>query len=225
MITVHPSPDAVADAVADLVADAVRARPRINIGLAGGSTPSLTYERLSGRDVTWDRVTLWLGDERWVPADHPDSNARMVRTTLGSGAERLIAPDHELGDPERAATSYATRLAAAFEPSGGHPDLVLLGMGDDGHTASLFPGTKGLDVMDRDYAAVWVADKNTWRLTATFPLLWSSERIVFVVTGHAKAPVVRRILEKGEPLPAQRVAEGAADVTWVLDQAAAAQLT
>ena len=119
------------------------------------------------------------------------------------------------------ATGRTAFAAAADE----RPDLVLLGMGDDGHTASLFPGTDALEVTDRSYVANWVAGKDTWRLTATFPLLWSAREIVFVVTGKAKAAMLARIIDQQEPLPAQRVAAGNPNTTWFLDEAAASLLT
>jgi 6-phosphogluconolactonase len=224
MIAIYPSPADVADAVAATIGEEIATRSSMTLGLAGGSTPAATYERLAAGDHEWDKVTLWLSDERWVPGDHPDANARMVRRTLGAGARRLVAPRYGLGDPDRAAVAYATELEKAFAGNAGDPDLVLLGMGDDGHTASLFPGTDALDAIGRDYVANWVPAKNVWRLTATLPLLWSAERIIFVVTGEAKAGMLSRILDDGEPFPARRVAAGADDVRWMLDEAAASQL-
>lgn len=226
MISVHETPEEVAASVAAMIAGAVAAVPTTTIGLAGGSTPQATYELLNTMDIDWSGATLWLGDERWVPADDPESNAGMVRRTLGPAAPRLLAPDHTLGDPHEAATAYAVALAERFAAGGdGRPGLVLLGMGDDGHTASLFPGTEALDERRRSYVANWVENKGVWRLTATLPLLWAAEQICFLVTGEAKAGMIRRVLEDGEPLPAQRVAAGAANVTWFLDAAAASQLT
>lgn len=225
MIAVYPSPSDVAAAAATTIGEAIAERASLTIGLAGGSTPAATYERLAAEPHAWDKVTLWLGDERWVPPDHPDSNARMVRSTIGSdAATRLLTPRYGLGEPRRTATAYGTVLANAFAPSGGRPDIVLLGMGDDGHTASLFPGTDALEITDRTYAANWVTAKNTWRLTATLPLLWSAELLIFIVTGEGKAGMVARILERGEKLPAQLVASGAQNVTWMLDEAAASEL-
>lgn len=226
MIIVYESAGHVAEAVAVAVAEHVAVAPT-TVALAGGSTPKATYARLAAMDVDWDRVTLWLGDERWVPDDHPDSNTGMVRGSLGAGAVRLLSPDYRLGDPADTAAEYAQRLDAAFEETdeAGRPGLVLLGMGDDGHTASLFPGTAALEERRSTYVANWVADKDTWRLTATLPLLWSARRIFFIVTGEAKATMVRRIVEEREPFPAQQVAAGAEDVSWFLDDAAASRLT
>ena len=205
----------------------VVASQHLTIGLAGGSTPAATYARLAERPIDWHRTTLWLGDERWVAADHPDANTRMVRHTLGDeGAERLLAPDSTIGDPETAAAAYDETLRQLFErwDTEARPGLVLLGMGDDGHTASLFPGTAALDILDRHYVANWVGAKETWRLSATLPLLWSARKIMFIVTGEAKASMIARIIDGGEPFPAQRVAAGNAAVTWYLDEAAASRL-
>jgi 6-phosphogluconolactonase len=225
MISVHDTSHEVAAAVAAMMAGAVTAMPAATIGLAGGSTPKAAYEQLTTMDVDWSGATLWLGDERWVAVDDPDSNAGMVRRTLGGAASRLVAPDYTLGDPHEAAAAYAATLAERFAGAHGRPGLVLLGMGDDGHTASLFPGTEALDERNRSYVANWVPDKGVWRLTATLPLLWAAEQICFLVTGEAKAEMIRRILEDDEPLPAQQVAAGAASVTWFLDAAAASRLT
>jgi 6-phosphogluconolactonase len=107
-----------------------------------------------------------------------------------------------------------------------HPDVVLLGIGPDGHTASLFPGTAALEVDDRWFVANWVTEKNTWRLTATLPLLHAARDIIFLASGRDKAPALARILtsDKSPILPARRVMDGAATVTWIVDRSAAADL-
>ncbi len=224
MLVIKPHAAAVAEAAAAIVAGTIQQTRGSTVGLAGGSTPEATYRVLAGGTHDWDRVTLWLGDERWVAPDHPDANAGMVTRILGSAADRLLVPRYDLGDPHAAAADYATKLAAAFADRDGRPDLVVLGIGDDGHTASLFPGTAALDIVDRDYVANWVPAKKTWRLTATLPLLWSARRIVFIVTGEAKSSMIARVLDGAEPFPAQMVAAGSDDVTWLLDEAAASQL-
>lgn len=227
MLAIYPTPEDVAEAVADKVVATVAGSARTTVGLAGGSTPSAAYRRLAERPVDWSRTTLWLGDERWVPHDHPEANSGMARQTLGErAATQLLAPDFDLGDAARAAAAYEAELRAAFAAADeqGRPGLVLLGMGDDGHTASLFPGTDALEVTDRSYVANWVGDKGTWRLTATLPLLWAAREVVFIVTGEAKAAMLARIIEGHEPFPAQRVAAGNTNTSWFLDEAAASQL-
>jgi 6-phosphogluconolactonase len=227
-IEVLPNAADLAGAVADHVAGRIESTPGpFALGLAGGATPSAGYTQLAARRVDWDRVVLWLGDERWVPQSHPDSNAGMVRRTLtDSVGARLLAPDHTLGEPEQAAADYAHRLQEVLRIRDGlpSPEMVLLGLGDDGHTASLFPGTAALDERSRSYVANWVPSQESWRLTATLPLLWAALELIFVVVGVAKADVVAAIVDGGEPLPAGVVAAGAASVTWFLDEAAASEL-
>lgn len=220
-VIVHDTPDAVAAAAAELIAAQVRSGTA-TIGLAGGSTPRATYELLPQLDLDWNGVMLWLGDERWVPPDHPDSNAGMARRAfVDEVGAALVAPDYSLGDPHVAAAAYADVVRPALLT----PGLILLGMGDDGHTASLFPGTDALDVTDRSYVANWVAAKDDWRLTATLPLLWSAQRTVFLVTGDAKAEVVADVLAGRGDYPAGRVGRGGHNTMWLLDNEAASRLS
>lgn len=222
-IRVYDDREHLADAAADLVVSVASRSPRPSIGLAGGSTPEATYRRLAERRVDLTGATLWLGDERWVPPDHDDANGRMAREALGAahGAE-LLVPDWDLGEPETAAAAYELAIDRSLEDR--TPDLVLLGMGDDGHTASLFPGTSALAVTDRAYVANWVEAKDTWRLTATIPFLATAHLVVFLVAGESKAAMVRRVLELEEPFPARQVTDAAAGVVWMLDAGAAADL-
>ncbi len=223
-VHIYPHPEALASAAADHIAACIRETGRPStLGLAGGSTPRAAYGHLAERAIDWTGVTMWLGDERWVPHDHPESNTRMAREALADRVVApLLAPDTAFGNPEEAAASYSAVLADIFH--GGRPDLVLLGMGDDGHTASLFPGTAGLDADESIYLANWVAQKSTWRLTASIPLLWSARELVFLVQGEAKAEVLAEIIDDGRPYPAQRVAAGADAVRWMVDEGAAARL-
>jgi 6-phosphogluconolactonase len=224
-MSVHVFPTAadLAAAAAGHIADTISAADRtFSLGLAGGSTPAATYRDLVKADVDWGRVVMWLGDERWVPHDHEESNTRMVRSTLVDHVlGTFLAPDTAFGDPGEAAAHYAEGLATAFHD--GRPDLVLLGIGDDGHTASLFPGTEALTAGGA-YLATWVEQKQTWRLTASMPLLWSAREIVFLVQGENKAGVLAEIIDNDRPYPAQQVAAGAGNVRWMVDAAAAAQL-
>ena len=165
---------------------------------------------------------MWLGDERWVPHDHEESNTRMARSTLVDHVlATFLAPDTAFGDPAEAAAHDGDTLETAFPD--GRPDLVLLGMGDDGHTASLFPGTDALTA-NGNYLATWVEQKATWRLTASMPLLSSARELVFLVSGAGKARVLAEIIDDDRPYPAQQVAAGAGNVHWMVDEAAAANL-
>lgn len=223
-VHIYPSTEALAGAAAEYVASCIRETDRSStLGLAGGTTPQAAYRHLAALDVDWHRVTMWLGDERWVPHDHPESNTRMVRETLADTVvARLVAPDTAFGEPADAASSYGRTLGSIFHE--GRPDLVLLGMGEDGHTASLFPGSQTLDADDGLYLADWVKEKGTWRLTASMPLLWSARELVFLIQGEGKARTLAQIIDDGRPFPAQRVAAGADSVRWMLDEAAASRL-
>ena len=226
----------VADAAAELVAAQVTAGAP-TLGLSGGSTPRAAYRRLAGMQLNWWQTTLWLGDERWVAPGDADSNVRMVREAfVDEVGARLLVPDYALGDPAAAAAAYSDELAAAFEPAGG-PGLILLGMGEDGHTASLFPGTIALEAAGARYVPTlrvgaaapfvqnWVPEMKVWRLTATFDLLWQAQQLVFLVTGRAKAPVLAEIIDDDSPYPAQRAGAGAESALWLVDREAASQLT
>ncbi|GBD85466.1 6-phosphogluconolactonase [bacterium BMS3Abin02] len=193
------------------------------LGLAGGNTPRATYERLRSQDVPWDEVVAWLPDERWVPPGHPDRNATMASTTLFDHVPATLLEVPWVDGPEQAASLYEEALREVLPSTHGHPspDLVLLGLGDDGHTASLFPGTTAVHERDRLFVANWVPAKDTWRLTATLPLLWSAKRIIFLVSGAGKARALKKILQGAVLAPAARMLDGAADVVWMVDEEAA----
>ena len=220
-IDVYDTPDDLAEAAAGRLAALLTEAP-VTFGLAGGSTPAATYRILAEHPLPWQQVTCWLPDERWVPPEDPASNALMARRQLTDHVPtQLIAPDTTLSDPGEAAAAYQRLLETEFD---GGPDVVLLGVGADGHTASLFPETEALEIDQPGYVANWVDRFGTWRLTATAPLLQASAQIIYLVSGTGKAEVMRRILIDEEPLPARAVADGAADVTWMLDAEAAAEL-
>ncbi len=224
-----------ADILADLAAAAIAGSLRaamadhdgpVSLFLSGGSTPRVTYTRLVDQDLDWARVQIFLGDERWVDTDHEDSNARMAREAFVEEIEATfhVLPTH-FESPHEAAEHYEQTLAELFGSEQFHADLVILGLGTDGHTASLFPGTKALDETDRLFVANWLPDTELWRLSATFRLLHHASEVLFLVTGETKAEVVAQILEGGIAYPARTVMEGAADVTWYLDKAAASLLS
>jgi 6-phosphogluconolactonase len=212
------------------------ARP--SVALSGGSTPALLYSRLAEgyRDaVPWDRLEVFFGDERAVPPEHQDSNYRLAQTTLlsrvGIPPSRVHRPAAEEEDREAAARRYEEEIRRAV-PAGpaGVPqfDLIWLGLGEDGHTASLFPGSRALEETRR-LVAVSESPDGRPRLTFTLPLLDAAKRIQFIVTGKRKAGIVRRILASGSggpgpPLPAARVRPRGGTVEWLLDAEAAAEL-
>jgi 6-phosphogluconolactonase len=201
--------------------------PEVTIGLAGGSTPQATYARLAEVHLPWKQVHGWMTDERHVPADHPDSNAGMVRRSL---FDRVPATLHEVPwfeDPVAAAAAYEEELDALLErtPAGLRPGLVILGVGTDGHTASLFPGDEALEVGGREFVASFVESRDAWRMTATIDLLTRARRTVFLVSGAHKAEVVAEILEGETDCPAAVVSERSRDAVWLLDRDAAGRLS
>lgn len=226
-IVIHPDRDALAEHGARTVADLLRTDGPVSLGLSGGSTPRPLYERLRWETVPWERVHLWLSDERWVPWDDPDSNGRMASETLASHvpasfhrprwSEHLTAAD--------AAAFYEADLRSVFPE--GNPHVVLLGMGDDGHTASLFPGTDALDAPPgRWYVENHVEKLDTWRLTATAELIRRADTVILLVAGADKSAVAAEAIE-GPPgvYPVQLVREARGEVIWMLDEAAAADLS
>ncbi len=226
-MNVHVSPsanEAARDAALAVARWLVRTDRPTTFGLAGGSTPRKTYWLLRQLDINWNGVTCWLPDERYVPTDHADSNAAMARAELTDhvGAE-LLVPDTSLASATESAAAYQDELLALLGDS--DPGVVMLGMGADGHTASLFPETEALTVEEPGYVANFVPELDTWRLTATTPLLQRSGLLLFLITGTAKADMVQRVIGDAEPYPIREVADGAeGEVVWILDEAAAAYL-
>lgn len=221
---VHDSPEALADAAARHISALIRdAGGRFSFGLAGGSTPASTYVRLRSADVDWSSVDAWLSDERWVPPDDERSNARMAKEALADHVDitlhRPIWGDFVQADDS--AAHYEAKLRSIH--AGARPDLILLGMGDDGHTASLFPDTKALAERRRWFVANFVPEQDELRLTATFPLLWSAREIILLVAGAGKAEAVRDSFSGATP--AGQLGQAKGKVTWHLDTAAASLLS
>ena len=215
-----------ADAIALLIHEAIAARGVVHIALAGGTTPIPLYHRLSMMALPWDRVELWFGDERAVPPDHPMSNYLMLRTALiDVMADAHVHRIQGETDPVAAAVAYERELVAKL----GVPprlDLVLLGLGTDGHTASLFPRTPALTETER-----WVVANPTGtgepRITLTPKTICAARHIRFLVVGESKAAVMAEVLEgprDTDRLPSQLIAAAETDVGWFVDDAAAAQL-
>ena len=224
----------VATYTAQSLASAVAARGQATIALSGGSTPRRTHELLSEpplRDIVpWDQVHVFWGDERCVPPDHPDSNYRMAHETLLS---RVPLPPRNVHRTPTEAGSAVTVAAHYERDVRGHfelevedfPrfDLILLGMGPDGHTASLFPGTSPLDETRRLVVPSSIEYMPHERVTFTFPVLNNARAVAFLVTGLDKAPKVAAALN-GEPaVPAGRVRPPDGELRWYLDRPAAGQ--
>jgi 6-phosphogluconolactonase len=226
-LRVFPDPERLADAAAEEVAAWARHdRAFPTIGLAGGSTPRLAYERLRRLRMPWDRAHAWVTDERAVPPGHPDSNSTMIGGTLFDRVPPTFHPVAWAQDAEAAAAAYERELASFLPqgPGGMQPGLVVLGVGEDGRTASLFPGTAALMESRRGFTANWVAQLSAWRLTATLPLLVAARRVVFLVSGAHKAQIVAEVLEGDSDLPAAAVSRASRDAVWLLDREAAAHL-
>lgn len=219
--TAEEAASGAAQRIADLLADG---GDRFTLGLAGGSTPAATYEALRGRATGWGRVDAWLSDERWVPHDHERSNGRMAAETLMDNVDaRFHRPRwSEHIEAADSAAHYEATLRSIHE--GRRPDLILLGMGEDAHTASLFPGSDALAETSRWFVANTIPETGEERLTATYPLLWSGRRLMVMTTGERKARALRDSFEDGET-PGGRLGEGDAEVEWHVDRSAASLLS
>lgn len=223
-VHVHDTPEETATASANRIADLIEtADDRFTLGLAGGSTPEATYRALRGMPNGWSRVDAWLSDERWVPPDHERSNGRMAAEALLDHVEaRFHRPPWSASmEPRDTAAHYEATLRSIHH--GSRPDLILLGLGEDGHTASLFPGTLALEEQTRWFVANAVPQLGEFRLTATFPLLWNAHRLLVLVVGEHKAGALAGTMS-GET-PASRLDEGDAEVEWHIDAAAASLLS
>lgn len=229
-LVVADSADELASRTAQAIAttlDLVLAeRDRAQIALAGGETPKAAYRLLGQQHLPWERVDVLLGDERWVPADDPSSNARMLRETLLAGEPGSHACLHAvpttLASPEQGAEAYGETLHQLCRTTPPVLDLVLLGLGDDGHTASLFPGTAAPGVVDR--AVTLGEGKGLPRVTLTAPTLSAARQVLFLVSGSGKVEALRRLLdpqESPERTPAKLV-RPSSDVWILADRAAAA---
>jgi 6-phosphogluconolactonase len=212
---------------------AVEERGRFFVALSGGTTPEVVFPLLHSAPrvdrVDWSRVEVFWGDERNVPPDHPESNFgnayRMLLAHLPSlRPEAIHRMQAESPDLEGAALAYEAELRLAFGTRGDELpafDLIWLGMGPDGHVASLFPGSKALREMDRWVVPNWAPARRIWRLTLTLPVLNAAREVHFLVSGENKANAVSHIRSGRSRLPAARV--HAQRTIWILDRAAAGE--
>jgi 6-phosphogluconolactonase len=234
---IFPDGDALSRAALDellrIVSDAVKERGRFSIALAGGHTPAKLYQMWAqggkgGVRTPWERVHLFWGDERYVPHDDPASNYRMARESLIAHvpipAENVHPMPTELPQPEKAAEAYEAELRRFFGAGAPAFDLQLLGLGVEGHTASLFPGSPALEEKQRWVAAVEAPAKPPQRLTLTLPVLNQGRNTFFLVVGEDKRKIMAAL--RGEapsgpsPYPAGRI-QPSGPVVWFLDKAAA----
>jgi 6-phosphogluconolactonase len=237
LVTVLPNPDAVAQATADrfvrAAEGAIAERGIFRVALSGGSTPKDVYPLIAATErrdeVDWSRVEFFWGDERAVPPDDPESNfgvayqmliARLPRVRQ----DRIHRMQADAPDLDAAALAYEAELRLAFDAAGATPpafDLIWLGMGPDGHTASLFPGSTAIAERERWVVGTWAPAPQAWRMTFTYPLLNAGRDVIFVVTGADKADPLGRILAGGSGLPAEDVR--GSSVEWIVDAAAASR--
>ena len=228
---------AAAELFVQSAAEAVRLRGVARIAVSGGSTPKATFELLAAEyadKVPWDKLQLFWVDERCVPPDDPESNYGMTRAALLSKVSLPAANVHRMEgelDPEEAASRYESEIRNTFKLEGAQTptfDLILLGLGPDGHTASLFPHTEGLNEMARICIANHVPQKDTWRMTLTWPVITQGRAVAFLIEGAEKAEIVRTVFADAydpETYPAQLIRPASGKLLLLLDAAAATGLT
>lgn len=225
--------EALAERVVNVAAEAVRARRTCHIALSGGSTPETLYRLLgNSEDFPWQTTTFWLVDERFVPQGHSDHNGVMIRDALDRPDARLVLVDTEgNGDAAGAALAYGERIKAAVPSEGVWPvfDLILLGLGTDGHTASLFPGTGAVDIEDRVCLDCMPLTASHRRISLSLPVILQGRTLFFLAAGSSKSAMIGRVAkELDTTLPAglvtaRALARGTPVEFW-LDRAAAASL-
>jgi 6-phosphogluconolactonase len=234
MMRVCTDPEALSRAAADIFAEeaqrAAQSHGRFTVALAGGGTPRLTYEILARSPfrelIPWQETHVFWGDERCVADDDPRNNARMARRALLDHVPIPPAQVHPMvcdRSPREAAEGYEALLRGFFAAGPPRFDLVLLGLGDDGHTASLFPGISALEEQQRWVVEVNAAGEGVQRLTLTVPAINQAALVVFLVTGSGKAPILRKVLEDAtDPsrIPA-RLIRPAGKLLWLVDRDAA----
>lgn len=245
-VDVYPNVQALTVAAAErfalLATKAVQDHDIFTVALSGGSTPKVLY-RLMASDaalrakIPWSKIHFFFGDERQVPPGHPDSNFRMANEAMFQALPTEQFYVHrvpaELANATHAAAQYEKDLREFFEPRGllneGFPrfDLIFLGMGPDGHTASLFPNSSGLQETSRWVVANWVSKFKSYRITMTFPVLDSAAEVILFVAGPEKAALVAEVLQPGtdpQKYPVQQVRPRHGIKRWMLDGSAAARI-
>ncbi len=242
-IHVEESPPAVAADAAEmfvqLAQQSVMMAKPFRVALSGGSTPRLMCGLITSdtfrHEVPWDNLRFFFGDERWVPHSHRDSNFKLANDLLfskvGTDPNNIFAIQTEGISPDEAAAQYADTLRTEFNIAEGEIpefDLILLGMGDDGHTASLFPGTDAVGERKKLVVATYVDKLTAHRITLTAPVLCAAREVIFMVVGDSKAPALEQVLQgplNVNEYPAQLLRQTQGRVTWYVDRAAAAKMS
>jgi 6-phosphogluconolactonase len=241
-IRVEESPPALAadatETFVRLAQRAVASNGLFRVALSGGSTPRLLYGLLASdtfrQEVPWEHIRFFFGDERWVPRTSKESNYRLANDELFKKvsvdpANVFPMPTEGLS-PDEAAAQYEDTLRAQFNLKENEVpsfDLIFLGMGDDGHTASIFPGTSAVHEREKLVVAPYVEKLAAHRITLTPPVLQAAEEVVFLVIGESKAPALKQVLEgllNIDEYPAQLLRQAQGRVTWYVDRSAASQL-
>ena len=221
-----------------LAQEAIATRGAFHVALSGGTTPRQLYERLAAPDyafrLEWNRTFIYFGDERAVALDDEQSNYRMVReallTRVNIPPAQVFRMPAELPDLKKAAMEYSRLLTITLpQAQDGMPqfDLLLLGLGEDGHVASLFPGTDALRQVHKLATQVYVDRLGSWRMSLTFPIINHARHVMLLACGKSKAAIIHRALRQppgAEPLPVQRVKPVGGALEWRLDREAAALL-
>jgi len=238
-VRVHRDADSLAAATATALLETIGAAAAggagCSLALAGGTTPGALYRRLGSAPpspIGWGKVEIFWGDERYVPPEDPRSNYRMAKEAWLDRAaippESIHPMPTHFGDPNEAASAYEATMRGSFAGTCPRFNIILLGLGADGHTASLFPGSPALAERSRWVVAAKAPADPPVRLTLTLPVLNNAERVWFLVSGKEKAPALARVLAMGKPEefgpPAAAVRPANGTVVWWVDQAAAALL-
>jgi 6-phosphogluconolactonase len=238
-IQILPDADSLAEEAAQRIVmaaqKAIQQQGRFSLGLSGGSTPQRLYRLLAARpfadQIDWVRVHVFWGDERCVPPDHPDSNYRIAQEALLAHVPIPAAQIHRIygeDDPGEAAQAYEAILRAFFGDGLPRMDMILLGMGDDGHTASLFPHSAALDApLDRWVVENLIPMKRVWRVTLTAQAINAAKQVIFLVSGAEKAERLNQVLHgtyRPHDLPSQLIQPANGKLLWLVDEAAAQAL-
>jgi 6-phosphogluconolactonase len=238
IINIQPNAEAVAQAAAEFIAaritSVLKKQDRFCLALSGGSTPKRLHEMLAvspyKEKIDWSRLHIFWGDERYVPLDDERNNARMAYDTL---LNQVVVPEDQVhimrtdyADPRQSAIEYEAILHRYFDQKETSFDLILLGMGDDGHTLSLFPGTEIVHETQRWCAAFYLQQQDMFRVTLTKTIANKSACVLFLTTGKAKAPALQQVLHGDSNItlyPAQVIQPVRGELHWIVDKAAAGE--